>query len=111
MHSLILVLQIEKLPHDPNFVSLVNDAFWRDMPSHIYRGFTILPPPFKPIHDIAVRMKKWYISDFCSIVFQNIGLVRLDKRNEGGVFLLRELEFFRFRYDNFFVGPDDTQIK
>jgi hypothetical protein len=46
--------QIEKIPYNPNLVALLNDSLGQYVPSHTYRGFTLLPTPFKPVHDIEV---------------------------------------------------------
>lgn len=56
INCVFLCSQIEKLPHNRHFISLINDSLGQHMPLHIWRGFTLLPS-LKPISDVGVSIK------------------------------------------------------
>ncbi len=42
------------MPFNEDFVALANEVFIPYMPLHIYRGYSILPKPFKVVHAVEV---------------------------------------------------------
>lgn len=52
----MIFLQLESMPYDPEYFSMINDVFKDSSIGHFYRGFTILGATEKKIHFTLVRI-------------------------------------------------------